>query len=243
MLKLLLLFVFCINIIHFSVYAKEQGEQVKIPAFKAYYNILRQSDVVGTAIRELKYLENGLAKYSYRTELEWLIFSDERQETSLINIDRAKVTPLKYEFIRTGTGKDKHYKWQFDIKKNHAFNTIKHEDHIIDFPENIQDKLSYHFQHRLNMIKNSSQEHYVYPVIGTSGKIKNYVYQYNGTEDIMLPYGLVKTIKLKREVIEKKRVTYAWFAPELDYLLVKLYQSKAGTEQFQAQLKSIEKEK
>ena len=40
-------------------------------------------------------------------------------------------------------------------------------------------------------------------------------------------------------VKEKERVTYAWFAPELNYLLVKLYQVKAGTEQFEAQLSSL----
>jgi predicted homoserine dehydrogenase-like protein len=56
----------------------------------------------------------------------------------------------------------------------------------------------------------------------------------------MLPYGLIKTIKLKREIKEKKRVTYAWFAPELDYLLVRLYQVKKGTEQFEAQLMVID---
>ena len=55
----------------------------------------------------------------------------------------------------------------------------------------------------------------------------------------MLPYGLVKTIRLKREVVEKKRVTYAWFAPELNYLLVKLNQTKGDVEQFEAQLKSV----
>ena len=38
---------------------------------------------------------------------------------------------------------------------------------------------------------------------------------------------------------EKERVTYAWFAPELDYLLVKLYQMKGGTEQFEEQLSSL----
>ena len=89
------------------------------------------------------------------------------------------------------------------------------------------------------MIENANQEHFVYPVIKTSGTIKNYVYQYDGEEELMLPYGLVKTIRLKREVIEKKRVTYAWFAPELNYLLVKLNQTKGDVEQFEAQLKSV----
>ena len=77
-------------------------------------------------------------------------------------------------------------------------------------------------------------------MISTRGSIKNYEYQYDGEEELMLPYGLVKTIRLKREIVEKKRITYAWFAPELNYLLVKLYQVKAGAEQFEAQLATVE---
>jgi len=95
----------------------------------------------------------------------------------------------------------------------------------------------------LNMMKNPKQEHFVYPVIKSGEDIKNYVYEFDGEEEIMLPYGLVKTIKLKREVVEKKRITYAWFAPELDYLLVKLYQIKGGVEQFEAQLISVDVDK
>ena len=56
----------------------------------------------------------------------------------------------------------------------------------------------------------------------------------------MLPYGLIKTVKFKREIVNKKRITYAWFAPELDFLLVKLYQIKGGVEQFEAQLTAVE---
>ena len=56
----------------------------------------------------------------------------------------------------------------------------------------------------------------------------------------MLPYGLVNTIRLKREGIEKHKGTYAWFAPELNYLLVKIQQIKSGVEQFEAQLTTVE---
>ena len=56
----------------------------------------------------------------------------------------------------------------------------------------------------------------------------------------MLPFGLVKAIRLKREVIEKKKITYSWFAPELNFLMVKIQQIKSGVEQFDAQLTSVE---
>lgn len=223
----------------FNALATEKDNSVVIPAFIAKYTILHKSKTVGEATRELTYLENGLAQYSYHTDIEWLIFSDVRKETSIVKLEGYKVTPKSFEYIREGTGSDKHYKWRYDTEKNTAVDEIKERNKSIKFPENIQDSLSYHLQHRLNMIANPEQEHFVYPVIKTSGSIKNYVYQYDGEEELMLPYGLVKTIKLKREVIEKKRVTYAWFAPELDYLLVKLHQIKGDVDQFEAQLKSV----
>lgn len=211
-----------------------------IKPFEATYSILHKHKKVGEGQRKLEYLPNNQAKYSYHTDIEWMIFSDKREETSIVNLNDSTVKPTHYDYTREGTGRDKAYEWTYDITNNSATN-VKTELHKnIDFPANIQDKLSYHLQHRLSMIENPKQELYVYPVIGTSGSIKNYVYQYDGEEEIVLPYGLVKTVRLKREVLEKERVTYAWFAPELNYLLVKLFQVKSGVEQFEAQLKAID---
>lgn len=230
------LFLSCITC---NVLAEDKAASKVIPAFSAKYVILNNDKSVGEATRNLSYLNNGLAKYSYHTNIEWLIFSDVRDETSIIKLEGNKVIPQSFEYVREGTGSDKHYKWRFDIENNLAVNEIKNRKKNVEYPENIQDPLSYHLQHRFNLIENAKQEHFVYPVIKTSGTIKNYVYQYDGEEELMLPYGLVKTIRLKREVIEKKRVTYAWFAPELNYLLVKLNQTKGDVEQFEAQLKSV----
>ncbi|NQY63734.1 MAG: DUF3108 domain-containing protein [Alteromonadaceae bacterium] len=222
--------------------SQEQKTTKKVKAFTAKYSLLRKSDPVGTAVRHLEYLDNGQANFSYHTNIEWLIFSDERKESSLVSVDGNKIVPIQYSYKREGTGRDKHYKWQYNAKKHTAYNVKKQKTIEADFSLNLQDPLSYHLQHRINMINNPTQKHFVYPVIKTSGTIKNYVYEYDGEEELMLPYGIVKTIRLKREVIEKKRITYAWFAPELNYLLVKLYQSKKGVEQFEAQLTSLETE-
>ncbi len=217
----------------------DKANKVMVPAFSAKYTILRNAKSVGEASRKLSYLDNGLAQYSYHTNIEWLIFSDVRDETSIVKLEGNKVTPTSYEYKREGTGSDKYYKWTYDTANNTATDEKKDKTKNIDFPDNIQDSLSYHLQHRLNMISEPEQKQFVYPVVKSSGSLKNYVYQYDGEEEIMLPYGLVKTVKFKREVIEKKRVTYVWFAQELNYLLVKLHQIKGDVEQFEAQLESI----
>lgn len=224
----------------FSLSAETSNtNELIIKPFTAEYTILHKSSPVGKAVRKLTYLDNGQAEYSYKTEIEWLIFSDERSEKSTLKIDKNHVTPIHYWYTREGTGRDKYYEWQYDIDNNIAKDIKKNREKPVDFPSNIQDKLSYHLQNRFNLITHPDQKLFVYPVISTSGKISNHVYEYDGEEELMLPYGLVKTIKLKREVIEKNRTTYAWFAPELNYLMVKLYQIKSGVEQFEAQLNKV----
>jgi len=212
-----------------------------IDPFSATYTLLHKSDPVGEATRKLTYLENGRAIYHYQTDIEWLIFSDKRSETSTLSIQDGKVTPHHYVYKREGTGRDKFYEWDYQFANKSAKDLVKNRQISIERPEGLQDKLSYHLQNRLNLINNPEQKRFIYPVISTSGKVKDYLYQYDGEEELMLPYGLIKTIRLKRETPEKKRVTYAWFAPSLNYLLVKLYQVKAGAEQFEAQLAKIEK--
>ena len=214
-------------------------EKIVLSEFSAQYTVLHKSDPVGTAIRELSYQADGTINYHYKTEVEWLIFSQTRSETSVLTIKNNKVTPQHYIYTREGTGKDKRYEWRYNAATGKAQDIERQRDHQVDFSNNLQDKLSYHLQHRLNLMINANQTHYIYPVINTSGSIKEYDYQYDGEEELILPYGLIKTIRFKREVKEKERITYAWFAPELDYLLVKLYQMKGGTEQFEAQLSSL----
>jgi len=222
-----------------KIEAARHGTTPLIKAFTAKYAILHKSKKIGEGTRKLAYIDENTLEYSYKSDISWLIFSDSRSETSTLKYHNDVLTPLKYEYKREGTGRDKHYLWQFDAKNNTATDVEKKRTLNIDFSLPLQDTLSYHLQHRLKMMEHPEQKQFVYPVIKTSGKVQNYVYQYDGEEELMLPYGLVKTIRLKREIIEKKRITYAWFAPELNCLLVKLYQVKGGTEQFEAQLTAL----
>jgi hypothetical protein len=221
-----------------NLFTSAQAEPNKklILPFSAQYTVLHKSDPVGTAVRELSYQSDGSVNYHYETQVKWLIFSQERSETSILTVENNRVIPQHYTYTREGTGKDKRYEWLYNVAENKATDIERKREHTIDFSNNVQDKLSYHLQHRLNLINNAEQTNYVYPVISTSGVIKNYDYEFDGNEELMLPYGLVNTIRFKREVKEKERITYAWFAPELNYLLVKLYQIKAGNGQFEAQL-------
>lgn len=225
-----------------STNAKTAESIVKadVKQFIAEYTIFYKSSSVGKGVRQLERLSDDTFRYSYQTDLKWLFFSDMRYEESIVTLNNARVIPINYKFKREGTGKDKNYEWRYDLANNKATDIMKNIALSIEFPDNIQDSLSYHLQHRINLINNPTKKHFTYPVIKSSGKIKNYTYQYDGEETIELPYGLVKTIKIKMETPEKKRITYAWFAPQLNFLLVKLSQIESGSKQFEAQLNSVE---
>ena len=246
-LTLLTIFTAVISSLSFAQ-PSEKNSPLAVQPFTATYSVIHKSAPVGKATRVLKKLADGSFQYSYSNYIEWLIFSDDRQETSTLLVDNDKVIPLSYQYKRKGTGRDKFYHWSYDHNKSTAKDIKKDRTIAVDYSNGLQDKLSYHLQHRINLIKAyktldtdniNKNKRFSYPVISTSGSIKDYVYQYDGEEDIILPYGLVKTIRFKREIIAKKRITYTWFAPELDFLLVKLYQVKGGVEQFEAQLSTL----
>lgn len=228
-----------ISLTLYSQVSMATSPSTEIKAFTANYSILHNSKPVGKATRKLSFNDDNTLNFSYESNIEWLIFSDSRREQSLLTLNDNTVIPMSYKYVREGTGRDKHYQWQYDAVNKTATNVKEKQTLDINWPTGLQDSLSYQLQVQLDIKKDPEQKMFVFPVINSSGNIKNHVYEFDGYEEVMLPYGLIKTVKLKREVIEKKRVTYVWLAPELDYLLVKLYQIKAGAEQFEAQLTDV----
>lgn len=130
MFKFIYLSVLLLSIPFTSLAQSEQTdlllEETKTPSlvepllfpFKATYSILHKSKKVGTAIRELEKLTDNTYRYSYTTDIEWLIFDDKRTEESIVTLSKNNVIPQHYKYIREGTGRDKFYEWSYDIANN-----------------------------------------------------------------------------------------------------------------------------
>lgn len=217
----------------------EKKASLLMPAYKATYTLLHKSKPVGTGIRELIHLDNGKMQYHYETDISWMIFSDTRRETTVVSITDNQLTPIHYKSSREGTGRDKSYEWLYDFDNKSATDVKNKKVTTIENTNRLLDKLSYHLQNRIDLINNPDQKHFVYPVISQKGTIKDYEYIVDGEEELKLPYGAVNAVRLKREVVAKNKITYAWFAPELNYLLVKLSQIKEGKQQLEAQLTKL----
>ncbi|WP_371185987.1 DUF3108 domain-containing protein [Thalassotalea maritima] len=223
----------------FPLVALAQQETVSSLAnFEAKYNIVHEGDVLGKAKRSLINHDDGSVEFNYQTNIKRLIFSDHRQEQTQNIIRDGEVIPLLYQSSREGTGKDKFYKWAFDKDNQQVTNLVTNQSKQIDWPDGLQSKLSFHLQTRLNLI--NGKKEFNFKTLTTSGGIKDYNYQLVGNEQIDLPYGTLDTVKLMRQKPGSDRVTYVWFAPELDYLMVKLHQKENSFNDFEAQLVSVD---
>ena len=130
------------------------------------------------------------------------------------------------------------------INKFNLIELIGGVQSVSDYPLNItwedgvQDAISYQAQMRLDLL--AGKKEFDYPIVDKKGKTRHYKFEIIGTETISLPYGNIETIKAKRLYNNDKRQALAWFAPSMDYLLVRMWKGEKGVAQFDVQLKTYE---
>lgn len=207
----------------------------KLQEFEATYNLFRSGEQLGVGKRTLSQTEKGLWQLSYSTDIKWMIFSDHRFESSTFKIAENQVQPVKYVFERTGTGRDKEYLLNFAYDKQQVLSGKRNKPAEAQWKEHLLDQLSYQLQLRLDAAADKTS--YSYPVVTKKGKNKTYEFTLEGTEVLTLDQNKVNTLKLKRS--SGSRITYAWIAPDMNNLLVRLWQSKEGVEQYDVKLAEV----
>jgi hypothetical protein len=110
----------------------------------------------------------------------------------------------------------------------------------LQWNESWLDPISY--QQQLYIDLKQGKQDFRYRFINRKGQEHEYIFKVTGQEPLVLPYGKVDAIKVER-VYEGKseRQTIAWFAPELDFALVRIWKGKSGVEQFDIQLSELVK--
>jgi hypothetical protein len=203
--------------------------------FSADYLVYRAGKSHGTANRFLRY-QDGQYQMGYSSDISWLIFSDKRQETSEFTVNDGQVTPLHYLMSRKGSGPSRHYELLLDHTEQQLLVGKKREEKAIDWQEDWLDPLSYHQQLVLDL--RAGKTEFVYQVLNRNGNNKTYHYKVVMEEPLALPYGTVRTLRIARMDDSEKQV-YAWVAPELDYMLVRLWRGEDNVEQFDVQLNKL----
>jgi hypothetical protein len=209
----------------------------ELTQYQANYDILRKGEHHGEAVRELKKLADDSYELTYHSNIEWMIFSDSRQETSKFTFEKNKVTPHHYSMIRTGTGPDKDYQIDFDVENKKVTSSTSEYPLECEWTDEFQDAISYQVQVREGL--RNGETNFSYPLVDKKGNRRDYNFEVVGKEMISLPIGNIEAIKVKRLYDNDKRQALAWFAPEMDYMLVRMWKGEKGVEQFEVQMNSF----
>ncbi len=207
----------------------------QLQSYQAEYDILRQGERHGSAFRRLT-VTNDSCELSYKSDIKWMIFNDKRSEQARFDCANGEIKPLQYVMEREGTGPDRKYTLRFDHQTKQVTSNSSKYPLDINWEDGVQDLISYQAQMRLDLL--AGKKEFDYPIVDKKGKARHYRFEILGTETITLPFGNVETIKARRVYNNDKRQALAWFAPSMDYLLVRMWKGEKGVEQFDVQLKS-----
>lgn len=210
------------------------AEAAPLSEFNAEYKAFQYGKELGTASLMLESLGRDRYRLSYQSKVSLFFLSDKRKEVSLFSFNNNQIKPFKYTYERTGFGSDSSLVAEFDRKKNRV---LINKEESVEWQSEFDNQL-YRLDIQLQLSQGKKQ--FAYDLINSRGQKRHYDMLVLGREQLELPYGMLEGVKVKIVRENAKRETYAWFAPSLNYQLVRLQQFKEGEEQGDIQLSSFQ---
>ncbi len=200
-----------------------------LPSFFAEYQVLRKHSPIGNASIRF-YQKSSHYVLEYRSKVSRYFLTDRRYEKTTYAFapqpsDAAiPLTPLQYEYFRSGTGPDDKLHIDFVNK------IINGEDEQSTFTPDYLDNQFFRLDIPYLLARNQPLPNYTF--LNYRGSEREYEITLVGEETVRLPIGMTNTIKIKiTRPSSDRRVTYAWFSPDYDFQIVRLQQFKDDGEQ------------
>lgn len=214
-----------------------QAETDPLPPFKATYSTEFDLGVSlsGEAVRELHREADGFWRFSSEASA---MLAGIREVSRFDYHSGEMIQPLAYDYQRKVLGKSRRASLEFDWLTGKVTTVVKDTPWKMAVSTGTQDKLSYQLQMRLDL--KAGQQRMSYQV-ADGGKLKTYDFTVTGEEEIKTPFGTFNTVRVMRDRGEDAdRETLIWFAPELDYLIVRLQQTESDGKTYGLLLKNLE---
>lgn len=211
------------------------GSNYVLTPFEANYTAFKWNDDVGSVTIKLTPLAKDQYSLTYASKVSKFFLSDERYEHSIFFYENGSFTPFQYFYKREGTGPDKSLEVRFTSQPDKLIKISDNES--LPWQGETDNQL-----YRLDLAKQlaSGAKDISYDFINYRGEKKTYGIEVLENTTLTLPYGKLDTIKVKLIRHNSSRETFAWFAPALNYSLVRLQQFKDGEEQGDIRLSSYQ---
>jgi hypothetical protein len=207
--------------------AIEAAESLQLKPFSATFSVKR--NVISLGKLELKFTLDEQGGYTYHAHTQpgmlagW--FSGyEVNEESRGQLANGAIRPLHYTFRDLSEERDPSV-LEFDWTSGEVHTTSSGITWSQPITPGTQDKLSQQLLVRMHLAQNRREMTYQ---VADGGKIKQYSFRVVGEEEIHTPYGEMRCLRVKRSKDEHKPDYTIWFAPQLDYLPVKIERQQSG---------------
>lgn len=191
--------------------------------FKATYKVITEGSVSlkGEGIRTLQQDKDG----------QWIFSSNASalfariNESSRFTLSGQQITPSEYLYSRKVLGKTRKAKLSFDWSSNTVINDVNDKPWTMNISPGVMDKLSYQLQLQQDLARGADTFSYR---IADGGHLKEYAFNIIGQEEIDTPAGRFNAVHAQRiyDPAKKERSTHIWFAPALNYQLIKFLQEE-----------------
>ena len=216
--------------------ASEPAKLQRPQPFKVIYQAdYRGLPIRATGIRELsrQSLEGAAVPLYTLTSSALSIFAKFTEQSDFVVIgDTAR--PQFYRYDRTGLGRNKSIRLNFDWDQNHVTD-LDSGAHWPLVDDQISDRLLYQFQLQTDLL-NQGQD----IALGTQfsyriqdqDTVKDYVFSVKTKVTLTTPLGPVETYEIVRSNDQPTRATTLWLAPAFEYMLVRFEQASSDGEHF-----------
>ena len=195
--------------------------------FAARFSVWRGAIPLGSL--ELSFTLDGGDGYRYHAHtlpglLAGWFSGDEVLEQSHGRIAVDQVIPERYHYTETGNETD-NAEVRFDWKAMKAHTSSGGVTWSQDIETGTQDRLSQQLMVRLQLARGQKEVSYQ---VADGGKLKHYRFQVVGEEPVKTPQGRLDCLKVERSKESRPPDYSIWFAPDLDYLPVRIERDRGG---------------
>ncbi|MCS5559616.1 MAG: DUF3108 domain-containing protein [Oceanospirillaceae bacterium] len=160
-------------------------------------------------------------------------------ESSLFNYQDGAIIPRHYQYQRKLLHKTRDVQVAFDWANRQVTNTAQGKAWKMAIVPHTLDKQSVQLRLQLDLEAHPKELAYAYDV-ADGGLLKTYRFIADGEEKIETPLGQYNTIRIKRDRgSDSDRQTWIWFAPALDYSIVRIVQQETDGKRYQLNLKQL----
>lgn len=205
------------------------AEEPPISSYTAHFDATVAGIKMGEIERSLKLNQDGLYELTtliYTTGLLSVFRPDRFEEHSFWRWQDNAPVPVRYTYHYSGNKGDVYEQLDFNWEKMQVKSLRDGKTTVVEIEQGVVDKLSY--QVALVRDLRLGKKEFAYQV-ADRGKVRTISYKVIGEEKLDTPWGQQQTIKVERVTDSNERITILWFAPDLDFMVVRLVQNDSGT--------------